>query len=382
MKRIALLAHTLGNIGHTFMSDGFTNILKRYFLENGYVYKIDLFQQHIPTSVYFPVFSGKISYPIIGPGKMKQVKKIIFSKSILSSCLTKITSQRISKYDLAISIGGPNLVKGCSSSFDMKLMLHDMLRVFYENNIPVLNISNGACFPWESSDRILNEEDVEFWNKVIKYSDVVTVRDIVAQEILEKQCKYVAKVVPCPAICLNDVMKNDLEKEKMVVVNYQERGANSDWGQNVDKNLYRNVLVSVLNSFKKNYKIIFICHNKYEYNLAMNLKIDGAVYLPSSVSEYLSIISKAEFAIANRLHAGIALASSFIPTLVIGTDTRLYTAKEIGLPIVFVKELTDSEKFKQILSELLKSKELIIENCHKAKLRAYNEYISLIEKFI
>jgi glycosyltransferase involved in cell wall biosynthesis len=56
--------------------------------------------------------------------------------------------------------------------------------------------------------------------------------------------------------------------------------------------------------------------------------------------------------VCNRLHAAVALASVGIPSVSVGTDTRLLMVAAIGLPYRYVKDV-DTELLEDAIETLL-----------------------------
>ncbi len=61
-------------------------------------------------------------------------------------------------------------------------------------------------------------------------------------------------------------------------------------------------------------------------------------FLPRTIPEYFSLIARSKAAVCNRLHAAVALAGVGIPSVSVGTDSRLLMVAAIGLPYRYVKE--------------------------------------------
>ena len=65
-----------------------------------------------------------------------------------------------------------------------------------------------------------------------------------------------------------------------------------------------------------------------------------AAFQKSTVREYFEFVRPTAFAVLNRLHAGVALAGLGIPSVCIGTDTRMLMAQSVGLPVFFVRDVS------------------------------------------
>lgn len=334
--RIALLAHKTGNIGHLFMAEGMKNIILKAF---GNSTEIIEFEQHRPLCIYneyLPILNK-----IKAGNRLNLLKKVLNNENI-SLLIWKIATNHLKKYDLAISVGGPSIVNRVYKSGDMQLMLHHMLGAFYYNKIKVFNFSNGSCFPLEDIPQNLDEKDILFWQRSLKYSYIITFRDELAKKFLQPIIKYDAPLLPCPAVLSMDTFKQIGEKkEEYIIINYQKKGANEDWGQNVNEERWKSTIKQVINRLKKRHKIIMLCHNKIEEQIANRLNIpDIEIIYPKTIEEYSKVALSAKVGLVSRLHAAISLAGMGVPSIVIGTDTRLFTAKLLGLNTIYVKDAT------------------------------------------
>ena len=137
----------------------------------------------------------------------------------------------------------------------------------------------------------------------------------------------------------------------------------------------------LINRLKRHYKLVFLCHNRVEYRLASELDSTLQRLWPKTVHEYFNIIPKAKAALCNRLHAFVALAGLGIPSVAVGTDTRLLMVQALGLPHVYVKEANASD-----LEDMLNNQ---IKHCHREKERlltlrteTWNRYVQTVIKNI
>jgi len=373
--RIALLCHKTGNIGHLFMAEGVRHILLQAFGK-----EIDIidYEQHQPFCIYenLPILT-RIKYDT----RFNSVKKFL-NKEKISTYMWKNFSQNLMRFDLAISVGGPNIVKNVYKSGDMQLMLHHMLGAFHYNKIRVLNLSNGSCFPLEDIPQQLDNHDILFWQRVWKYSYLITFRDKLAKKLLQPIIKYDAPLLPCPAFILGETFERFIEKKNnYIIINYQRKGANDDWGQKVDEKKWKNTIIQIIKNLKKRHKIIILCHNQVEEKIAKDLNLqDISILYPKNLIEYAKIISQAKAGLVSRLHASIPLAGIGVPTILIGTDTRLLSAELVGLKTYYVKDVLP-EKIIDDVENLIEKSEIIKEYLFFLREKAKNHYIKILQDF-
>lgn len=330
---VAILGHFTGNIGHLFMAEGIKNIVSEAF--KGKEVEVSNFEQHKPFCIYKNYLN---ILNTIKPGSLNLFKQILNTEKI-SNLLWRKHSIHLNYFNMAIVAGGPNIVRNVGSSGDMCLMLHHMLGAFYFNHVPVFNLSNGSCFPLENIPEIMYESDSKFWQRSLIYCHKTTVRDAVAKRLFQS-IGYDAHLIPCLALASGYSFGKLGERErKYIVINYQRKGANEDWGQNVKEEQWKDIIKGVIINLKKRHKIIMLCHNQVEVNIANELAIAGIeVTYPRTIETYAKVILAAKVGLVSRLHAAIPLAGVGIPSIVIGTDTRLFSAKLLGLQTIYVKD--------------------------------------------
>jgi len=94
--------------------------------------------------------------------------------------------------------------------------------------------------------------------------------------------------------------------------------------------------------------VAFLCHDRREEGLAASL--DGSVerIVPRSSREYEELARTASVGLANRMHAPVMLAGMGIPSVAVGTDSRLLMVEALGLPCHYVKEARADELEEEI----------------------------------
>ena len=340
MKKIALLSHRGGNIGHDFMAIGMEIALREAF---GSSVCIDHFEQHNPFEVY-PEEHWLRWMHKLPHGRMSTLLRGYLNKP---SSLLKFWPQTSAlDYDLAVASGGPNIVPGGSNSAELGLMLHHMNGAFHYRGVPLLDAGVGASFPIESIPQELQDpDDFAFYKRAAELCQAIAVRDTTAQKVIRK-LGFEPWLIPCGAIGTGRVFEMahpiDGEARKYVLINFQRLGANTDWGQRVNPTEWMRTIQLVIDDLGKRHPVLLLAQNSYEKKLASQLAPHVRCILPSSTDEYANVINMAKVGLVSRIHAAIPLAGIGIPSVVIGTDTRLGTVEQMGLPTRFVKEATYS----------------------------------------
>jgi hypothetical protein len=149
-----------------------------------------------------------------------------------------------------------------------------------------------------------------------------------------------APLVRCTAFVAPRGQSTAERDERLVLVNYMAGAGHYDWGQGVDGGGWEATMRTVLERLKARHRVAFLCHTQGEYELAGALDPSLPRFLPRSPREYFEVASRAAGAVCNRLHASVAMAGMGIPSVAIGTDTRLLMVDAVGVPALYVKDAT------------------------------------------
>lgn len=282
-------------------------------------------------------------------------------------------------YNLAVTSGGPNLLAGGYRAPELGLMLHHLNGAFRYRGVPLVDAGIGASFPFEKiPDRLEDPADRAFYTTAIGCVERITVRDNVAERIV-RDLGFQTELIPCGAIgsgrSFEKAAPTDGEANKFVAINFQRVGANTDWGQNVDAEQWMRTMQAVIVDLEKRHPVMILAHSAYEMKLAAQLAPHVKRVLPTTITEYAQAIATVKAGIVSRIHAAIPLAGIGVPSVVVGTDTRMGTTDQFGLPTRYVKNAS-SEWLIDALETLLKNKDnerqrLI--NVRENTLRRYSE---------
>ncbi len=378
--RVGVLGHWGGNIGHEVMALGVERILKEAFGGNAELLPIE---QHRPLDIYPKWHPLRYAFPLNhgrGGSAMRPIKRLINRRDI-STLLWQLSW--VGTLDLGIACGGP-LITPHLSRGDLGLMHHHMFGAFASKGLPLLNLSVGSCYPWENLPEALTDQaNIDFLKRVFEYSSVTTVRDKLAQRLcasIGEQCELVLDTGFVAGKEFSRLADSCVE-QRYIIINYQKYGANEDWGQNVDPEVWRNTVRNLLDRMRRRYPIAFICHNEHEVKWAEKMDTTIPRYQPKTMREYAQVISGAIAGISNRLHAAIALASMGVPTVAVGTDTRLGALQAIGLPCLYVKEASE-ELLEETLENLISKRRSEHERLMVLREKTLNRYVEIVRDAI
>ena len=335
---VALLSHRGGNIGHDFMAAGMTEAVREAFGPN-----VDLrhIEQHRPFEVY-PAGHWLRAFNRLKHGRHRGIRNFLNRDDVRQWLWRRLPQM---PFCLAVACGGPNIVPGAAKVPEMRLLLHHMNGAFSQRMVPFLDAGVGAAFPLESSQRLEDADDIAFYKTAFSYASQVTVREAVAKSVCDA-LEVDAQLIPCGAIGVGRLFERvapSHQRPGHIVVNFQAHGANTDWGQGVDKAAWRSTVRMAVDDLSKRHAVRFLAHNQAEAALAAQFAGDFPCDVPSDVTSYAAAIAGAKAGLVSRIHAAVALASVGVPSFVVGTDTRLGTAAELKLPTRPVKQITSAE---------------------------------------
>jgi hypothetical protein len=206
---------------------------------------------------------------------------------------------------------------------------------------------------------------------------MTTVRDTLAQSLCASLDVQVP-LIPCSAFLAAKDYKNiKQDKEEFVLINYMVGGGHYDWNQNIDRVLWHNTVKGLMERMLTRHKIAFLCHNQEEYDIAGQLDETLPRIWPKNLYEYISLVSRAKVALCNRMHASVALAGLGIPSIAVGTDTRLLMVAALDLPHYYVKDV-HIEQLENELEGLLEKRSQECERLLTLQSTTWNRYIDRI----
>ncbi|MDD5054953.1 MAG: hypothetical protein PHZ00_01655 [Candidatus Peribacteraceae bacterium] len=313
-------------------------------------------------------------------GTVRRTLIRLLSKDVWCTFLWPQTS-RLS-FDLAIACGGPNIIPEVAGKPMMKLMFHHMLGAFHYRGVPVIDAAVGSCYPLEHVPEIITDPlDRAYFVRQHRFLAASTVRDTLAKTLWE-ELGFHPEIIPCAAIVSGaffERVAEGVKRDQYILVNFQERGANSDWQQHVDPVVWRSTVQQVIETLKRDHAVHMLCHNEKERELARGFGVP--VHLPTTPEEYGKIIAGAKVAFVSRLHAAIPLAGIGVPSLVAGTDSRLRAVEFMGLPTVFAKN-ADSEAILKKIYRLVEIRSGERQRLITLRERTADDYCAVIRRVV
>lgn len=334
MVRVGLITTVRTNIGDDFIREGIVTVLGRVF--GGRTVRAVLVNKHKPMTVY-PRW-----HPCRWVESLPRGKGV--GRRILGQALSRHGLTYFDKCDAIIQCGAPVLWPGCHECEWAEPLWYQVVGRLFEKT-PVVNLAAGSCYPWERQPQEVScERDEQYLRRVLSYCRLTTVRDSLAK-VLCNSLGFEVPLLPCTAFLAGNAADNRprLISGGTILINYMSGASHFDWGQGIDRLDWQRKLGELLRRLKKRHTVVFLCHNRTEYRLAEQLDPTLTRILPNNTKQYVELVRGASAALCNRMHACVALASLGIPSVGVGTDTRLLMLSEIGLPALYVKDVTVDE---------------------------------------
>jgi hypothetical protein len=367
--RIGLITTLNTNIGDDFIREGICFAVKKIFHDRQIQF-IPV-NKHQPFTVYpkWHIIRLAIAARYLPRGKGLIGK-------LLENFFSKFGMSRFNDCDLIIQCGAPVFWPDCHRAEWINPLWYNTVGPL-SKRIPVLNIAAGSCYPWkEQPSQISNVKDRSYLKRILSYCRLTTVRDSLAQRLCMSLGQNVP-MIPCSALFASEDKVGQMRQNGLVLINYMSGGGHYGWEQGIDTERWHHLVKKLIFRVQKRHRLAFLCHNEIEYHLAEGLDSSIPRFWPKTSIEFFTIVSEAKAAICNRLHASIGMAGMGIPSIAVGTDTRLLMVKAVDLPCFYVME-TSAELLEEQLEGLICHRNDLKAKLLALKSQAWHNYIETI----
>jgi len=363
--RVGLIT-TLGtNIGDDFIREGVKRVVAAVL--GGREVEFVPVNKHEPLTVYPEWHPVRLAESLPrGRGVAQRVAR---------RTMHRLPLTRFDGCDVIVQCGAPVLWPGCRNAEWAEPLWNEVVGRL-AGRIPVLNLAAGSCYPWERRDEAeVEAEDVAYVRRMLEYCRLTTAREPLAQRLYASVGGDVP-FIRCSALLAAKDHPTPTEKG-LVLVNYMKGAGHYDWGQGSSADAWEATLRTVLGRLKERYRVEFICHNRAEYDLAAELDPTLRRHLPTTPAEYFEVTSRATAALCNRLHASVAMAGMGIPSVAVGTDTRMLMVEAVGVPCYFVKD-ADADVLEARLEDLVARRAEESERLLAGQAETWNAYLGAV----
>ncbi len=330
--KLGLITTLDTNIGDDFIREGLCNVLRGEFGEKSLQFLP--VNKHKPLSLYSP------SHPLV---RIRRLPINGYRKRNLlrqfSRLFHRVGSTHFDSCDAILQCGAPVYWKGCGTQTDWSEDLWQDVVARLHRRIPVLNLAAGSCFAVRNLPETFEDPaDATFVRWLYGLCRTTTVRDPLAKKLLESVgCP--TDVIRCSAFLFTNPSQSEPTADGPVLINYMEGGGHYDWDQKIDRGRWEQTTRQVIAELRRKHRVVMLCHNAKEKQLAEKLAPDLEHVLPGSYRDFPRVVRQAKAALCNRMHASVALAGMGIPSVTVGSDTRLLMVEQLGLPCHFVEDV-------------------------------------------
>jgi hypothetical protein len=368
--KIGLITTLDHNIGDDFIRTGVRRVVRERF--SGKEIEFVSVNKHEPYT----------AYPGWHPVRLAALAKFLprgkgTAARWIESLLATAAYSRFEDCAAVIQCGAPVLWPECHRCEWAEPLWHRIIGRLHER-IPVLNLAAGSCYPWERQPATVEDRaDAKFLTAIHGYCRLTTVRDRLSHHLFDTLGLTVPHI-PCSALLAADERKTETNGDGPVLINYMPGAGHYDFGQEVEAAAWEKTMRDLVARLTRRHKVAFLCHNEKEYKAAETIGKGLPRLFPKSVPEYFAMAAGAKAGIFNRMHASVGLAGLGIPSVAIGTDTRLLMVEHIGLPCFYVKDAgTESleEKLEGLLANRAQEKDRLL-GLRRDTMRSYVEAVS------
>lgn len=374
---IGLITTINRNIGDDFIRDGIVQVLSHVY--EGRDLRFVAVDKHQPFTVY-PQWHPLRWIQALDrlPRGRRAASRL---KADISRPLHRFGGSRFDRADVIVQCGAPVMWPGCHRSAWHEPLWEQVVGRL-SGEAAVLNLAAGSCYPWEDQPRSVEDpRDAGFLRRALGYCRITTARDELVSRLAGGLGASVP-TIPCSAFLVGRRFETPSpDDDGIVLFNYMPGGGHFEWGQDIDETKWTANAKSLIDRLSSRHQVGFLCHDQKEYLAAARLNPKLPRFLPTTIEDYFSLIATSKAAVTNRLHAGVALASLGIPSVSIGTDTRLLMISPIGLPHKYVKDVTVDgleDEFEAIVTNRRHEQERLID----LRELTWNRYVDEVAKAV
>jgi hypothetical protein len=326
--KIGLITTLDTNIGDDFIREGILVALREVF--DGTPLEFVMINKHKPYSMYpswHPIHWSRFAPKSKKHGAYRLAGRIFPGNG----------ASKFEDCDAVIQCGAPVFWYDCSKAEWAEIIWNNAVRALHKK-IPVLNLAAGSCYPWEKRPTAIDDPaDRMYIEKITGYCRETTVRDRCSHEVLNS-LNISAQLIPCSALLAAIPYQTIEASPEFIMINYMRGGGHYDFQQSVDCDRWESAMKEAIQRLRPHHRMAFLCHNQKEYDLAGELDPGLPRFFPRTVEEYFNVAALAKAGIFNRMHASVGLAGLGIPSVAVGTDTRMLMVDQIGLPVRYAKD--------------------------------------------
>ncbi len=295
-------------------------------------------------------------------------------------------ADKIESADLIVQCGAPQFWHlGESSCFNdpWVIALWDRLDKL-NGRTPILNLGIGTCQPRQNDIGTLTDtpELAAFAKRVVDACALTTTRDALTAQLLNA-FDLGHTHLPCPAYsAARRVMRGRTERVEsrdVLAINFMELAGHWLLKAENDPKRWSDVVLKTLAVLRGQYRLLFVAHNESERKFLgyCNAPTEQIFFSPD-YRDYLSLYSRVGGIVANRVHAAVCVAGFGRPAVLVGTDSRIATAAELGIPTMDQADVS-AEWIIDSFNNQMKNRQRVFDERIALRERGAQDHIRLIK---
>jgi len=248
-----------------------------------------------------------------------------------------------------------------------------------------LNLAFGAGLSQDAiSSGRFTYLDRRLARSLVELAAVTTCRDSIVHTVLQS-AGLRCPIIPCPSLFARNQLDVQNQEKDYIVVNFsttmtkiahiRECEADQPWVKMVTE------FLGWMTHSGLRWK--YICHDPGEYALILSkMRLSPKdVMLPRDLRTFLSVYGSARAAVTQRVHGALAAASFAVPSICIGVDSRVDTARVAGVKTLTTRTVK-VEVLRSELESLLQNRESVRRRLVRMRDEAERAYLRLLRKVL
>ncbi|PTY02138.1 hypothetical protein DB347_24770 [Opitutaceae bacterium EW11] len=371
--RVGLITTLNTNIGDDFIREGICSVVRD--LVPGPALEFVLINKHRPEMLYGPNHPLRLIRTMVKGG----LRRREWARRA-SRVFRRVGSTAFDACDLIVQCGAPVYWEGCGHQTEWRQDLWEDVVARLHRRIPVLNLAAGSCYPYRRQPERFAPNDEAFARWLFGLCRATSVRDPLAHALLSRAgCQ--PELIPCSAFLFTSPEQARRDPDGPILINYMRGGGHYDWDKNIDAGIWDRTVREVIADLRRRHRVIMLCHNQAEKSLAAEIAPDLPQLLPANAREWAAVVRNAKTALCNRMHASVALAGMGIPSVTVGTDTRLLMVEQLGVPCHYVADTSGAALVRE-LEGTIDQRSAVAARLAQLQLTTRRAYAGLIGRFV
>jgi hypothetical protein len=366
--RVAILSTIATNIGDEFIRDGVICLLRSTWGDTNFDFRV--FNKHRPWT-FFPRW-----HPVQGAAVLNATFGRFWRR--YANAASRVGKSFFDNADLIVQSGTPVIWKDVEYTSEWNISFWRNIAPRVARTKPLLNIGGGSCYPWHAQPDTLSGKDRGFAQHMVRTAMLTTTRESLAAKLLSEAAGVDIPALSCPALLAGQTHVAPDLGGSTFILNFMPRAGHFDELRQINPESWQTSFSEAVRHLEARFNLVFLCHNATELQAARTLWPKHRAIFPQTTRDYFEAVKGAYGGLVNRLHAAVGLAGLGIPSIAVGTDTRMLMTKQIGIETLFAPDVTGTILV-QHLKSLLERRDEISVALLRMREETLSNYINLLK---